>query len=94
MTEQQERDHSAREHYHGVIKSYENEIIELKHLNDQLVNKSEYYMEEVKKGRSVIDFYSKHLEISYNDRDKYINWAFVMGALTGIVITIAIISLL
>jgi len=77
-----------------VIQDYENEIIELKHLNDALLSRSDYYKDEVNKLRGSNENYIAYLKMSHYDRNKYINQAFVFGAIIGIIVTVVIISLL
>lgn len=82
MTEQQERDHSAREHYQGVIKSYENEIIELKHLNHNLSERLKFKTLEADYKDSQIAFHK------IKEEPVDIRLHFALGFIVGIVVTL------
>jgi len=85
MTDQQQRDQDTKDHYHGLITSYEKEIIELKHRNHALEERIE---SERTYSRWLLDGW----ETVVNERYVIITKTFMMGITLGVIITSAILS--
>jgi hypothetical protein len=70
-----------------AIVDYEQEIIELKHLNQKL-------SDEISFKSSAIDYLNGQIKISFEDRNTYMNHAFFLGVLAGAILTVVIIALI